>query len=311
MGLFIIPDRVEETTSTTGSLSTSTTISLGGASSANLQSFSAAVGNSNSCYFTVESGNGTDWATCRGTVTTGTPNTLSVDEIFDTSSGGCTLSGTSTVFSSTLKEMLRSVGAQSLRMPTVSSTGLSTWLNQGTSTFTDTDAGPTLYVPNSGTTNKLSGVYKASPATPYSVRAKVAMTFDPVNTASRSPTICLGWYDGATKTSSVCIQAIGATNGNYWVLLADNQYTTTGFVGTTYSSNRAMIVASCWFRIRDDGTNVHYDWSNAEDGSNFFNLYSVAKASGYLGATGYSNVFLSALSYNSDVYGVVKSWQLG
>ncbi len=89
-------DRVKETTISTSTLSVGATINLAGAV-ASYQSFVNGIGNGTSCFYCVLSGN--NWQVCRGTVTSGSPNTLSVDAFLSSSSGSpITLSGTSTVF---------------------------------------------------------------------------------------------------------------------------------------------------------------------------------------------------------------------
>lgn len=64
--------RVKETTTTTGT----GTINLAGAI-AGFQTFVAGVGTGNSVYYTILAANGTDWELGLGTVTDGTPDTLS------------------------------------------------------------------------------------------------------------------------------------------------------------------------------------------------------------------------------------------
>jgi hypothetical protein len=90
----IYADRVKETTATTGT----GTITLAGAPS-QFQTFSAGVGDGNTCDYCVLSGNGTDWETGNGTYTlSGT--TLSRTTIYASSNSGSAISltGTSTVF---------------------------------------------------------------------------------------------------------------------------------------------------------------------------------------------------------------------
>jgi hypothetical protein len=91
----ILADRVKETTITVGT----GTINLGGAS-AQFQSFIVAVGTGNTCDYTILSGNGIDWECGNGTVTAGSPNTLSRATIYSSSNSGSaiSLSGTSMVF---------------------------------------------------------------------------------------------------------------------------------------------------------------------------------------------------------------------
>jgi hypothetical protein len=88
----VYKDRVQETTSTTGT----GTLTLAGAS-AQHQSF-AAVGDANTCDYCILGGNGTDWETGTGTYTA-SGTTLSRDTILASSNGGSavSLTGTSTV----------------------------------------------------------------------------------------------------------------------------------------------------------------------------------------------------------------------
>jgi hypothetical protein len=77
-------DRVKETTTTTGQ----GTITLNGAVDG-FQSFSAGVGDGNTCYYTIAAQTGTEWEVGLGTYTlSGT--TLSRDTVFASSAGGTT-----------------------------------------------------------------------------------------------------------------------------------------------------------------------------------------------------------------------------
>lgn len=91
----VFSDRVKETTATTGT----GTVSLAGAAT-QFQSFVAGIGNGNRCDYCLLSGNGSDWEVGSGTVTSGSPSTLSRDVIFASSNSGSAISlvGTSTVF---------------------------------------------------------------------------------------------------------------------------------------------------------------------------------------------------------------------
>ena len=89
----IIADRVKETTTTTGT----GTINLAGAN-AGFQTFVSGIGTGNTTYYCITSGN--DWEVGIGTVTSGSPDTLSRTTILASSNANAaiTLSGTSTVF---------------------------------------------------------------------------------------------------------------------------------------------------------------------------------------------------------------------
>jgi hypothetical protein len=87
----VVKDRVQETTTTTGT----GTVTLAGAVTG-FQSFSV-IGDSNTCYYAITSGN--DWEVGLGTYTA-SGTTLSRDTILESSNSGSaiTLSGTSNVF---------------------------------------------------------------------------------------------------------------------------------------------------------------------------------------------------------------------
>ena len=87
----VVKDRVQETTTTTGT----GTVTLAGAVSG-FQTF-AAIGDGNTCYYAITSG--TDWEVGLGTYTA-SGTTLSRDTILESSNSGSaiTLSGTSNVF---------------------------------------------------------------------------------------------------------------------------------------------------------------------------------------------------------------------
>jgi hypothetical protein len=87
----VVKDRVQETTTTTGT----GTVTLAGAVTG-FQTF-AAIGDGNTCYYAITSGN--DWEVGLGTYTA-SGTTLSRDTILESSNAGSaiTLSGTSNVF---------------------------------------------------------------------------------------------------------------------------------------------------------------------------------------------------------------------
>ncbi|UJM15221.1 hypothetical protein [Pseudomonas juntendi] len=80
---FNVADRVRETSTTTGT----GTLSLGGAASG-YQTFVAGIGSGNNTYYCIT--DGTAWEIGIGTVTSGTPSTLSRDTVLTSSAGGTT-----------------------------------------------------------------------------------------------------------------------------------------------------------------------------------------------------------------------------
>jgi hypothetical protein len=59
-------------------------------------------------------------------------------------------------------------------------------------------------------------------------------------------------------------------------------------------------------QLEDDGTDIFFRCS--AHGDNFVDLYTVAKASGFLGSGGYSNVFFGVASNNPTAIGTLMSW---
>jgi hypothetical protein len=90
-----LADRVQETTATTGT----GTLNLAGAT-LQYQSFVSGIGTGKQTLYCIESGDSSSWEVGVGTVTAGTPNTLSRDVILASTNGGSAivLTGTSLVF---------------------------------------------------------------------------------------------------------------------------------------------------------------------------------------------------------------------
>lgn len=166
-------------------------------------------------------------------------------------------------------------------VPTAASTGFSNWFNQGSSTVSDTAAGILLDCPLAAGDNHV-GRYKTAPAAPYKVDALFGITRNGNNFNS----IGLGWYDGTNKIHAIH-NVLGSGLKPY--IEVDRWSTPTSFNGNDFTGKECNIETTMsWFQIEDDGTTVYFRISG--DGVNFMTLFSVAKASGYLGATGYSNI---------------------
>jgi hypothetical protein len=91
----VLADRVKETTTSTGT----TAITLAGAATG-FQSFSSAVGNGNTTYYTIADQTGSNWEVGIGTYTS-SGNTLSRDTVLASSNAGALVtftSGTKDVF---------------------------------------------------------------------------------------------------------------------------------------------------------------------------------------------------------------------
>jgi hypothetical protein len=93
---FVINDRVQETTTTTGT----GTVDLNGALTG-FESFISAIGNGNTTYYAIASEGSTQFEVGIGTVTSGSPNTLSRDTVISSSNSDALVNfsaGTKTVF---------------------------------------------------------------------------------------------------------------------------------------------------------------------------------------------------------------------
>lgn len=99
---FVLNDRVFETTTTTGT----GTLNLGGAPDS-YQSFVDGIGDGNTCFYVIT--NDTDWETGIGTVTSGSPDTLSRDTVYQSSNSDAKVnfgSGTKNVFVALISEFI-------------------------------------------------------------------------------------------------------------------------------------------------------------------------------------------------------------
>lgn len=305
---FAIADRVRETTSTTG---TTSPLTLVGAWP-QFQSFVAGVGSGNNCEYTLLSANGSDWEVGLGTVTSGTPNTLSRDTVLASSNvvSGVpqliSLTGVSTVFLTRSAASYRGMGAPVVPPPLAAS-----WTKRGftgTAALTDCPIGPVI-TETVLTTDQLELASLTAPTTPYTIDAILSLAG--CSLAGNQTSLNIGWTDG-TK-----MQTMG------WVMSSASNLPLRATINnwTNSTTLNAQIItidvhwtpAAIYARIRDDGTNVTFSTSN--DGFNFIQIYTIAKASGFLGSSGYSNVgwgmeaFAGAGAANPpSAYAVLKSW---
>lgn len=185
--------------------------------------------------------------------------------------------------------------------PTSSSTGLSNWLNQGGASVADSATGVTITAPNSSSAVNIRGRYKTAPSTPYTVTALVALT--PLTFGTFCDT-GMGWYDGTNKIQFIEISQRNTSPSPLIFVIHQASPTTSGTVDFTPTVSTMSYLA--WFRLKDDGTTVSFQYSH--DGANFKTLYSIAKASGFLGSTGYSNIMFFTGAFNGDTFGTLMSY---
>jgi hypothetical protein len=131
---------------------------------------------------------------------------------------------------------------------------------------------------------KVQGLYRAVPSPPYRIVAALSPRVPFV--ASAVGMSGIGWYDG-TKLQLINIYTIG---GNTYVGV-DAYNSITSLNSNTITPTTSYLITTpgqvTWFGLYDDGTNVHFQTSS--DSVNWWDLYSVAKSSGFLGASGYAN----------------------
>jgi len=184
--------------------------------------------------------------------------------------------------------------------PTLASTGFANWINQATSTVSDSAVGLSIDALPTGSALANTGLYKAAPSPPYTIRALVAAT----RSSNSYNAIGIGWYDGTAKLETISFgtvnggaNAIGVSRFNSY-----SSWNSNDFTGANNAHSQPI-----WFQLQDDGTNVSFAFS--QDGANFLTVYSVAKASGFLGASGYSNVvFYVDPRGTTHTLGTLMSW---
>lgn len=167
--------------------------------------------------------------------------------------------------------------------PTSASTGLTSWLNQGSAVLTESAVGININAP-SNTTGNLAGRYGPAPSPPYRITVLVAGT----RASTQYSSIDFGWFDGVNKLHLI---AYNINNGAAPYLVVNKWNSATSYSATDYVSPTNAFAQPIWLQIADDGTNVSFAFS--QDGANFLTLFSVAKSSGWLGASGYSNLIFA------------------
>ncbi len=185
--------------------------------------------------------------------------------------------------------------------PTSAGIGLTNWLNQGTSTVTDSATGVTLDVPPIGATvANVTARYMAAPSTPYSIRALIGAT----RASNSYNAVGIGWYDGTNKLH---LLTLTTSNGGVPILEVTKWNSPTSYSAADFTSFGNAFSQPIWMEIRDNGSTVAFAFS--QDGANYLTLFSVAKASGFLGAAGYSNlVFAVNPRGASQTVGTLLSW---
>jgi hypothetical protein len=310
---FVLAERVRETTLTTGT----GTIDLAGATLA-MRTFVAGIGNGNSTRYLLVSGNGVDWEIGTGTVTDASPDTLSrTPEISTNGNAAISLTGESRVSSihpanvnvlpdwtgkpRGLYSQIRS------ETPTAVNTGLSTWGNQDSAVVNDGETGICITGAVNANDISIRHTNGTVPSTPYTITALIATESTDVVNAFGA---VFGWYDG-TKIEVIALynRAGGAAGSEPQINVLDYATLTSAAGAANVRFAGSTRLTRAWFSITDDGTNVTFKYLPEGNAANAETLYTVAKASGYLGASGYSSICFGVARRGAGSIVTLPSWK--
>lgn len=160
-------------------------------------------------------------------------------------------------------------------IPTSAGTGLTNWGNQGSASIADRSTGVTIQILNALAADDWKIRYKAAPSTPYSVKALISMT----GLSSNDCNAGLGWYDG-TKLHVI---RLFRTSGGH-ALLVTRYSTLTTWNANDFAGAAGQVSERVWLRIRNDGSDMKFEYSADGDNNNFHTLYTLAVGSRYLSA---------------------------
>jgi hypothetical protein len=157
-------------------------------------------------------------------------------------------------------------------------------INFGTGTTKGEVSGKAVWVATTSASSGtgMQGLAKAVPATPYRVAILVQQ-----NTPGSDSWVAVGFRDSATGKLTIVNQNLATAD-------VQNYSGPSSFAGNLVGSVGPEAV---WYGAEDDGTNISLEWS--VDGVNFVKLYTVAKASGYQGSSGYNQIFVATRTNNS------------
>jgi len=137
---------------------------------------------------------------------------------------------------------------------------------------------------------------KAAPSAPY----RIAIRYDGTRTTnSPSTTACFGWRDSATGKLQQIFQQIGLG------MQVQSWSNDISYAATVANVPFAVPLLGAWFGLRDDGTSIFFEIS--PDGVTWDTVYTVTKAAGYLGATGYNEVWFGTFA-GQTITLAVKVW---
>lgn len=186
-------------------------------------------------------------------------------------------------------------------VPTMANTGFTTQVNAGSATFSDRATGISISAP-AGVGDNWRCLTQTAPGTPYTRKALLVISGRPVNYHLAA----IGWYDG-TK-----LHLLDLNYNNAWTMGVSKWTSVSAYSGSNDVNSESLLSVPVWVQIGDDGTNVSFGFSYSGDDNDFINMFTVAKASGYLGGSGYTNLVFCAqhngTSPASPSIGTLMSW---
>ncbi len=203
-------------------------------------------------------------------------------------------------------------GTMTSTIPTQAGLGFSNWNTASGGSFTNVDQGILFNWPT-GATAAESAITAAAPATPYTVTATLTYGY---TGGANSGNWGIGWTAGTsgttgTTTAQWLIYCPACASGfQQRIFNATSATSVASFINQSAAIIRASGAGVPWFlRLQDDGTTVTY--SISFDGISYTTVYSVAKASGFLGAGGYSRIgFMVNDMGAGPSYVALLSWKI-
>jgi hypothetical protein len=184
--------------------------------------------------------------------------------------------------------------------PTSVGTGLVGWLNQGSATISDTPVGISVTAPSVASGENIVGRLMSAPTPPYKITALIAST----RNSSAYAASGLGWYNGSNRLHLIALSPRG---GSAQYVGVNRFNSPTSFSSSDFDGTMNGFAQPLWLQIADDGTNISFAFS--QDGANFRTAFTTTKSSGWLGASGYSNVVMTTNPQVSQTTTTILSWQ--
>lgn len=169
-------------------------------------------------------------------------------------------------------------------IPTISGTGLTSWINQGTASASDGANG--ILLSSAGAANdQMRFIYKAAPTAPFKVRALISADL----LAQHLTQVGLLFYDGTNKLHGIFVNYDNSGGVGFAVYYFSTPSAYAGQSGAGLGFLGHAFPISLY--IENDGTDIKFGYSSNNEDDGDITLYSDALASPpYLGASGYSNI---------------------